>query len=250
MTRSNEAPPPVRGPLKRSFLVTSTPLAAAVLLGFLGPEPAQAQQDIKEWVACVAYLEGYSGATRDLRLALEPFEGPRIARNYIDENVSIWATRLFDTKPGIKEEFPDHQARAVVCVSFPDKADALAWPQQQFGGSSDELRSYAWYPGKPEGGVPAKPLPPVKPVAPTPPPPPKAAPSKPALPMLVIEKPAGPTPEQLRQAEADAAAVRAADAAEAQRRALAAAQAAQADAKMQALLEAERERRRKCPSCQ
>ena len=68
-------------------------------------------------------------------------------------------------------------------------------------------------------------------------------------PHLTIEekKPVGPTPEQLA---AQAAEQRRVDAAEAQRRAAAAAQAAKTDAKWQALLEAERERRRQCPSCQ
>jgi hypothetical protein len=68
--------------------------------------------------------------------------------------------------------------------------------------------------------------------------------------VLVIEKPVGPTPEQLRQQAEAEDALRRADAAEAQRRASAAAQAAQNDAQAQALLEAERERRRQCPSCQ
>ncbi len=68
-------------------------------------------------------------------------------------------------------------------------------------------------------------------------------------PYITIEerKPTGPTPAQLA---AQAQAQRQADAAKAAQRARTAAAATQADAKWQALLEKERERRRKCPSCQ
>ena len=68
-------------------------------------------------------------------------------------------------------------------------------------------------------------------------------------PYLSIEerKPIGPSPEQLA---AQAQAQRQADAAKSAERARTAAATAQADPTWQALLERERERRRKCPSCQ
>jgi hypothetical protein len=67
-----------------------------LLIGVLGlwstmPASAQAQQE-KEWIACAAYLEAQSGATRSL-------------------------CRTLGEKPGITDEFPGHVVTTNKCPS-------------------------------------------------------------------------------------------------------------------------------------
>jgi len=144
-----------------------------------------------EWTSCVLRLAPDSGAT-DLRLVLEPFEG----RIRYDEIAYV-----FSQEVGFKGEFAGYRATANNhCDTFPDKAGAMAWSQQDWAAPSEIQRRHSWYPGKPSASAPA-----ANAAATAKPAGPKAKPkSQPSLTVSNSEKPdaVAPTPGQASKPKA------------------------------------------------